>query len=608
MAKNVDAGKEITFGNFTVPDLFQKFYLIPDYQREYVWGEDEVRQLLDDIYIQYNHNLETEFFLGSIVVCGINDSNNLEVIDGQQRLITLSLILNFLRRLLKQSGEKFSHLEKYLYSESTTLLGETIQSYVIDVQYEGKNVLYKLFSTDSDEEINHTMIEGLPGKTIFDAHQTVRFFFEETFKTKDHISDIKMFQGYLLNKVKLIQIKTPDIGNALKIFETINERGVGLDQVDLLKNLLFQQLDRNQFQKLKDEWSKFKESIVGQKEKEKPLRFLRYFIMANYEIEKDKNGDRIIREDDIYEWFIGNEKRCNYKTDPFGFVRNIQESADFYINLMRNRYYKEDNIYLQNIKRLVGSGFKQHFILLLSAKNLKPEFFNHLLKQLEVLLFYYNISKENPRDIEKRFAEWAQEIRKVKTETDLNDFVLSRIKTDIDNRSRLYETNFLELSYNSMQNYKLKYLLAKLTQFIENERTGENEGSNLDFYLKRSIEIEHILPETPTKEIMEDFCNNDKKKYVFHVNKLGNLTLLEKPINASIQRDFFEQKCREYIKSMFYLTKSIAKLEDVGKNTSINRVNKLLKNFSNWNEDAIKDRHQLLLDLSKSVWQITLFP
>ncbi len=107
---------------------------------------------------------------------------------------------------------------------------------------------------------------------------------------------LKKYWGHLANNVVFIQIST-DVSSALKIFETINERGVGLNPMDLLKNLLFTQVSPKQFFQLKDEWKKITSPL--EKNKEKPLRFLRYFLMANYEINSERN-DTIVREDEIY--------------------------------------------------------------------------------------------------------------------------------------------------------------------------------------------------------------------------------------------------------------------------------------------------------------------
>ncbi|HHT9160170.1 MAG TPA: DUF262 domain-containing protein [Candidatus Brocadiaceae bacterium] len=601
--------KKITFNDLEIQKLFQNFYIIPAYQREYIWQEKEVIQLLEDVHDAFSDNPEAEYFLGSLVVCKSTEGVKLEVIDGQQRLITLSLVLNNIKRQYKKNKTDCSSIEKLLYSATITETGETVHSNIIEIQYEGKEVLYDLYKTDDDETINPKMIEGLPGKTIFDAHRHISSFFENNFSPEDSFARIKKFLGYLLNKVKVIQIETPEIGNALKIFETINERGISLDQVDLLKNLLFIQIERKQFAKLAKEWDKFKKSVVGQKVSEKPLRFLRYFIMANYDVAKDQKGEResVVREDDIYEWFVKNEAKCNYKSNASSFVRKLHENADFYINLLRNRYHSDNNINLENQSKLLGNAFRQHLLILLSANALKKAWFNHLVGQLENVLFFYNITKEPPRDIEKRFASWTSEIRNIKSIVNLNDFIQNRLLSELDARMRSFESNFITMDTSSMQKYKLKYILAKLTDFIENLRVGEQKESSIVQYLKSSIQIEHILPDNPLQELIDVFSNGDKKEYDIYKNKIGNLTLLERPINESIQRDFFDKKKPEYSKSKFCLTRSISNIETVGSDTSINRANELLQSFDVWDKNSIDARSKMLLNISKLIWKVEPF-
>ena len=122
---------------------------------------------------------------------------------------------------------------------------------------------------------------------------------------------MRSFYAYFTQNVKLIRVKTISITHALKIFETINDPGVGLDSMDLLKNLIFMQASMKQFDKLKSQWKKVVDPL--DKAREKPLRFLRYFIFASYKVER-------LREEQIYEWFSRNERQCGYKDQPFVFV------------------------------------------------------------------------------------------------------------------------------------------------------------------------------------------------------------------------------------------------------------------------------------------------
>ena len=97
--------------------------------------------------------------------------------------------------------------------------------------------------------------------------------------------------------------------------------------------------------------------------------------------------------------------------------------------------------------------------------------------------------------------------------------------------------------------------------------------------------------------ISEDDYNAAKQR-------LGNLTLLEKTINASIGDDAFASKSEAYRQSAYYLTRSIAQLDDVGQQTAINRMNQKLRSWSSWGPSMIEDRQAILYDLSEEIWNI----
>ena len=96
-----------------------------------------------------------------------------------------------------------------------------------------------------------------------------------------------------------------------------------------------------------------------------------------------------------------------------------------------------------------------------------------------------------------------------------------------------------------------------------------------------------------------------KADYDDDKDRLGDLTLLEKPINIVASNDFYADKQDEYCKSGNYLTRSIVELVDVGRNTSISRINEKLKAFSAWNVGSIEKRHEILIALARDVWKTT---
>jgi uncharacterized protein with ParB-like and HNH nuclease domain len=102
------------------------------------------------------------------------------------------------------------------------------------------------------------------------------------------------------------------MAQAMTVFATINNRGVGLDAMDLLKNLMFMQVKDKEFNRLKNKWKKMIDILF--EADERPLRFLRYFILARYDA-----GERL-REDGIYEWFSENKDKCGYSKKPIDLL------------------------------------------------------------------------------------------------------------------------------------------------------------------------------------------------------------------------------------------------------------------------------------------------
>ncbi|WP_231741539.1 HNH endonuclease family protein [Paucibacter sp. KCTC 42545] len=156
----------------------------------------------------------------------------------------------------------------------------------------------------------------------------------------------------------------------------------------------------------------------------------------------------------------------------------------------------------------------------------------------------------------------------------------------------------------SMQQYRTRYLLARLTQHVEMAFSGLKVPGSLEPFT--NLEIEHILPNKPEDDLRGKWVTeNPGMVYDDYKNRLGNLTLLEKPINIVAGNDFYTAKQSEYSKSGNYLTRSLVALTDVGQNTSISRINAKLEAFPGWNAATIEKRHAMLIALAQDVWKTT---
>ena len=599
---------------YTIEEAFREcFYIVPDYQREYVWTEKEVQQLLDDINEQIDGGVTREYFIGTVLVSPTSQKNHYEVIDGQQRLTTLFLLLCALRHLFR--GESQCQVISSLISTSyTTSAGETQTSLKLEPRYENAGeVMQKLVALDADPQATRSGIQAA-GIASFGSLENLVNAYGTLFRhLKDNYDDkskLRRYWGYLATNVVFIQIST-DVSSALKIFETINERGVGLNSMDLLKNLLFTHVRTEEFTKLKDEWKKITKPL--EKAKEKPLRFLRYFLMANYKIDNARK-DSVVREDEIYDWLTNkdNAQLCNYQEKPFEFVRKITRSVEKYLGYAGRRGNDgETSIPMENLAWLTGGAFSLHYVLLLAVSNLPKPLFDHFINQLESFLFYYIFTKTPTKDLELNFSIWADELRAISEESDpsmqkhkLNTFIADRFQKSMADKEAKLNDALKRYSLFTMQRYRTRYLLAKLTQFVDMAYTGVRASGPLTGYT--ILEIEHILPNTPKDDLRADFtAKNLKAAYDDCKNKLGNLTLLEKPINIVASNDFFAAKRSEYAKCKHYLTSSIAGLTPVGNNSSITRINEKLAAFDEWTAETIDKRQTVLIGLTKEVWKIT---
>lgn len=573
----------------SVSSLFQSFYAVPDYQREYVWDTDQVEQLLKDVREEMGDGAALdapEYFIGSIVVCPGRDGM-LDLIDGQQRMTTLYITLCAIRDRLAELGAPASSvLNAQIADAAVDVLGNERRRYRLDLQYED--------SGDALTRLAEGMGVDTPStqsmRNMQNAHHVVTRFLTSEFG--QDAGAVRRFYGYLTNKVKLIRIQTEDVAKALKIFETINDRGVGLNSMDLLKNLLFMKTPKEQFDRLKDTWKELQDTIFRMSEK--PLRFLRYFIFSRFDVD-------LLREDEIYGWFSKNDALAGYGRDPIGFARELVSAAQAYGSFREGKNEKgERNRFLDNIRLLGGQAARQHLILLLAGRHLGPALFDRLAAEVESLFFCYVITREPTRDFERNFAKWATELRSITTEEQLDAFIAARFdkaKADLSSR---FDDAMARLALRSLQLYRFQYVLAKLTQQVDVLAYGETEGTRwLANYVSGGYEIEHIFPQNPSAGAAAEFGPASDPEVV---QRLGNLVLVEKSINTSLGNRPYSKKRPVYQQSKLLLTRALSERPKVGMNTRIDRAVASIEPYPEWNEASLQQRQRSLVTLARAVW------
>ena len=430
------------------------------------------------------------------------------------------------------------------------------------------------------------------------AYVTIREFISTQFKSDP--GDLRRFHGYFTNKVKLIRIQTASVAKALKIFETINDRGVGLDAMDLLKNLLFMHASQAQFGNLKVAWKNVTDTIYGVQEK--PLRFLRYFVFSSYE------SDGKLLEDEIYDWFVKNDRKTQLAADPIAFVGKLLDAAKAYACFVRGQNgagTPEPGIV--NTRYLGGRAFRQHFILLLAGRHLPPSLFSRLALEIENLVFVWLVANIATKEYERIIIDAAAKLRATHTSQQFDDFVqivLMPCKREFGDR---FHSTMSRLQTGDMRAYRMRYILAKLTQHFDVLAYGDTGGHGLlSSYIDGKNDIEHILPNNPSESALAEFGEAEPDQNL--IQRLGNLCFVEDAVNRALGNKPYSEKIKVYPNSQFLLTKCQASHPVVGVNDRITKTAQTIPVFVTWERANIEARQAYLAKVARTVWGVPDLP
>jgi hypothetical protein len=481
-------------------------------------------------------------------------------------MTTIFLTLCALRDRLRLLGEtKIATIQNLIATERVSTKGEETREPRLDLQYEDAGTLIQQLVDDA------TLTQRAATRSIqnmLGAYRTAVAFYTQEFG--EDAKELRAFFGYLINRVKLIRVRTDSLARALKIFETINDRGVGLDAMDLLKNVLFIRSKPEAFEKLKQNWKQLVDQLHGAGEK--PLRFLRYFVLSSY-------GEEKLREDELYDWFVKNEARVGYGRNPIAFVSELNAAVAAYLRFLKGTGPDGNrNPAMESLALLAGKSTRQHLILLLAGRELPAPLFTALCQDAERILFVYLIARQNNREFEVFFPNWALEVRKLTTAAEYETFAA---RTFLKRRAELaerFKREFVAIDGNSIKRYQLRYIVAKLTQAVDLVGFGADSDPTL-------------------------------------IWSIGNLALAESAINHSLGNKPFSAavgayptlqplKSAVYPQSQFLLTRAISGEIKIGKNSAIDRAVASFTPFTEWNVGAVHARASMLSDLAMRVWGV----
>lgn len=582
----------------TLETLFKDFYAVPAFQREYVWEEEQVKALLDDVYDALFDDrgtaIDTEYFIGSVVV--YPDANKVyQLIDGQQRTTTLFIVLAAVRDLLRDIDPHgdYVDIEGMLQVKRRDHNGELKSTFRVTPLYEDAGDMIEQIGNGAARLYLDNKKLSRSASNMLDAYTTARDFLTRFMNAKQDV--LRFFMG-ISQHVRLVRIETPGASDALRIFETINDRGVGLNAMDLLKNLLFMKAGKTEYDKLTGLWKDMMRIIEGAKVKEKPLRFLRYFVLSMYP--DARRAGKPLTEDDLYEWLEQNKSRENIQIDlhPLRFAQTLLEAARSYAN-----FITEPPPALRNIAKLSARA-RQHMVVMLASQRLDSDELELLTQQLESLFVAYVLAQEPTKALDLLFANAAPKLRELIQQLQPGDqrrhalatFLQSWIAPEIRKlRPRIEEAlNRLSLERKTTT----RFVLARIAMYVDTLARVPSAG--IDRYWQ--YHIEHVLPNTPTEVQRAAF--DQSKAYDEYKQMLGNLALLEESINGAIGRDYFQDKQQHYQKSGLLMTKALSGSQALGGASAWTQASQKLTAYEQWDSRTISLRQQELVGICKDLW------
>ena len=557
-AENFLNAETDTFGGIIKGD--NKFK-VPLYQRDYSWEQTHWNDLWLDI--ETNRENNSKHYMGSIVLVSKN-KKQYDIIDGQQRLTTLTLLIlavvDALQSLVAKEVDVENN-EKRIELLITDFIGKKSLS---SLNYENKielnesnNPFFSTYLTNFRKPIN-IKSEIKSNKQLWKCFNYYKELIKEEILKDDDVSSLISFVEYISDSLLFIQITATDDLSAYLIFETLNDRGLDLSVTDLLKNYLFSIVDDSDKSHVKNIW----DVTINHVSYSGFPKFLRHYWMM-------QNG--LIQEKELFKTI---KRHINTPQSAFEILNSMSEVSEIYSALSQPNHQLWDgqDRVRKYIRELSLFNVTQCYPLLVNSYlYLDHDNWVGVLRMCSVISFRYMvISGLNPNALESKYNEACKAINSgdVKSVRDIFNILKPLYVLDED-----FERNFETKSIRTKRSSKLaRYILYT----IENHLSEHS----LDFEFDNGS-LEHILPENPTDDWHVNFPKEIEESFIY---RLGNFTLLEADKNRIIGNKIYEHKVDVYKSSRYELSKRIG--------------------YKIWNQENLSLRQKYLAKQAKSVWSL----
>ncbi len=545
-------------------------YRVPTFQRDYSWGGDEWDDLWQDIVGLFGEDPEPAHYMGYLVLQS-SDNREFDIIDGQQRMTTLSLLmLAAVSHLTDLAVPDDPNDPQYRRAQQ---LRHNYIGYLDPVSLVARSKL-TLNRHDNGFYQNYLVpLERLPQRGLNASEHLLRrafTFFKDRVREHSHNNGeaVARFVDVAVDKLFFTVITVTDELNAFKVFETLNARGVRLSATDLLKNYLFSVISRggmheSELKTLENRW----EDIVGLLGSESFPEFLRVFWNSR---------NRLVRRTYLFKTI---RDAINDRGKAFALIRDMDRYARVYTALRS----PEDSLWAEkerdNLAQLQMFSVRQPLAVLMTVYDRFAEDdragFGRFLRAIAVVSFRYNVICGRQSN--------EQEVVYNQIACGISDGRIDSIAAAIAALRPVYPGNGefrtafsnKALRTSSSRNKKIaRFILFRLEEHLS--------GKRFDFESAK-YSIEHVLPENPD-DGWEAFDDRQREASTY---RLGNMTLLEAAHNRDIGNVKFTEKHPVYGASEFSIT------------------HKLSQEYDTWTVDKIHSRQEWMARQAAGIWQIS---
>ena len=547
--------------------VFSKEFLfeIPSFQRPYSWTEEEAGILFDDLYDFYKDDSlkEENYFLGSIVLIKEEEKPLSLVIDGQQRLTTLTVLFSAIAYLIDNQKYKDNCI-RYIV-ESGNLAEDIPPQYRLSLREKD--------ATFFQENVQDLKFEKMRNINTLGVSEPQRhlvlnsLLFIEKLKVFDNDEELFDFFKFLINRCYIVVVSTHSKESAFRVFSVMNNRGLDLLAIDILKADIIGQIDSEEIQQIYTEkWESIEQSLGRD-------RFNDLVSHIRTIATKSKAKKSILEEfsEFVLKQYKGENGSINLIDEVF------EPYSDAFAVIVGSSYKLSENPEVINgtlkwLNRLDNSDWIPPAMIFYKKYKDRPEYLEPFLIKLERLAAYLRVESIDVTHRIERYALVSNDIEKGE-----NGYFGTNIELTEDEKSEFISK--LGTDIYLMTSNKAFYILFRLDSFMS---TGDA------IYDLSTKSIEHVLPQTPDPE--SQWCKNwtdeEREKWT---NKIANLVLLNRRKNSSAGNKEFEEKKETYFKvggtTPFALTASVL-------------------NEPNWTPTVVEERQKEIINLFKQKWDL----